>query len=60
MNRPVWLALRHVPEWRWLLGRSDCPWYPSATLFRQSALGDWSGVFAAMAQKLKALCARPD
>jgi tetratricopeptide (TPR) repeat protein len=42
---PVWLALPFVPEWRWLLDRSDSPWYPTMRLFRQKRTGDWAGVF---------------
>jgi tetratricopeptide (TPR) repeat protein len=49
---PCWLALKHVPDWRWLLKRPDTPWYGSVRLFRQPARGDWDGVFAAMAQEL--------
>jgi hypothetical protein len=49
---PVWVALRLVPDWRWLLERSDSPWYPTMRLFRQSTDGDWAPVFAAMAQAL--------
>ena len=45
---PAWVALKHVPDWRWFMERSDCPWYPSLRLFRQPAMGDWAGVFAAM------------
>jgi hypothetical protein len=52
LGRPTWLALRHASEWRWLLARSDSPWYPTMVLFRQPKLDDWDGVFAAMAQKL--------
>src|SRR5262249_6591034 len=26
---PVWTALPFVPDWRWLLDRSDSPWYPT-------------------------------
>lgn len=52
---PVWLALAHAPEWRWLLERSDCPWYPTMRLFRQQTAGDWSGVFSAMQHELAAL-----
>jgi hypothetical protein len=29
-------------DWRWLVGRSDNPWYPTMRLFRQETLGDWS------------------
>ena len=49
---PAWVALRHVPDWRWLLGRDDTPWYPSLRLFRQASPGDWESVFAAMQQEL--------
>jgi hypothetical protein len=42
---PVWLALPFVPDWRWLLDRSDSPWYPTMRLFRQERPGDWAGVF---------------
>src|SRR6185503_15262409 len=54
LGRTVWLALKHVPEWRWQMGRSDSPWYPAMTLFRQKAWGDWDSVFAAMAARLAA------
>src|SRR6185312_13510586 len=43
---PVWVALPFVPDWRWLLDRSDSPWYPTMRLFRQKRPGDWVGVFA--------------
>jgi tetratricopeptide (TPR) repeat protein len=42
---PVWVAMPLVPDWRWLLGRDDSPWYPAMRLFRQKTLGDWPGVF---------------
>ena len=32
---PVWVVLPFVPDWRWLLDRSDSPWYPTMRLFRQ-------------------------
>lgn len=49
---PTWVALKHVPDWRWLLGRDDTPWYPSLKLFRQSSTGDWDSVFDRMALEL--------
>jgi ADP-heptose:LPS heptosyltransferase len=44
----VWVALKFVPDWRWLLDRADSPWYPSVRLYRQPSLGDWSAVFDQM------------
>ena len=41
----VWVALPLAPDWRWLLGRDDTPWYPTMRLFRQTRLDDWSDVF---------------
>jgi tetratricopeptide (TPR) repeat protein len=52
MGKPVWVALKFVPDWRWLLDRMDCPWYPSARLYRQTSLDDWSGLFARFAHDL--------
>jgi hypothetical protein len=51
---PVWIALPLVPDWRWLLGRDDSPWYPTARLFRQTRLDDWEPVFARVAAALRA------
>lgn len=59
LGRPTWIALKHVPDWRWLLERTDCPWYPSVRLFRQSRRGDWAGVFDAMQAELARLVAQP-
>ena len=50
LGAPAWLAINAVGDWRWLTGRSDSPWYPSLRIYRQPAVGDWTGVFEAMAQ----------
>jgi tetratricopeptide (TPR) repeat protein len=42
---PAWVLLPFAPDWRWLLERSDSPWYPTLRLFRQSRRGDWGEVF---------------
>lgn len=41
---PTWVLLPFVPDWRWLLDRSDSPWYPSIRLFRQTTAGEWKSV----------------
>ncbi len=41
---PVWLLLIKVADWRWMLGREDCPWYPTMRLFRQREAGEWGEV----------------
>jgi Tfp pilus assembly protein PilF len=53
---PVWVALRFVPDWRWLLHREDSPWYPTMRLFRQSRPGDWPEVFERIAAAVRKLC----
>lgn len=50
---PTWIALGYVPDWRWLLGRDDSPWYSSVRLFRQPSMGDWGGVFSQMSEQLR-------
>jgi FkbM family methyltransferase len=57
LGRPVWVMLPFVPDWRWLLGRADTPWYPATRLYRQSRRGDWDSVMEAMATDLVRLAA---
>jgi tetratricopeptide (TPR) repeat protein len=52
MGKPAWMLLPFVPDWRWLLGREDTPWYPSMRLFRQPALQDWQTVVGNVAEAL--------
>lgn len=44
LGKPTWILLSHIPDWRWLLNRTDSPWYSSAKLYRQNKTGDWDGV----------------
>lgn len=52
---PLWVALPFSPDWRWMLGREDSPWYPAARLFRQHRPGRWDDVAERMAQALRDL-----
>lgn len=53
LGRPVWIPLNcYGTDWRWLLGRDSSPWYPSARLFRQPAMGDWQSVIDKIHQYL--------
>ncbi|MCX8027052.1 MAG: tetratricopeptide repeat protein [Thermodesulfovibrionales bacterium] len=44
LGKPVWLMLHYSSDWRWMLNRSDSPWYPTMTIFRQDTFGIWDGV----------------
>jgi tetratricopeptide (TPR) repeat protein len=53
LARPVFIFVPFAPDFRWLLGRSDSPWYPSAELFRQKTIGDWSHPVAEVKARLR-------
>ena len=40
LGRPVWILISAAPDWRWMLDRTDSPWYPTVRLFRQRSLTD--------------------
>lgn len=52
LGRPVWLLVRHDPDWRWPTDSTRTPWYPTMRVFRQPAPGDWKAV---MAEVMRAL-----
>jgi Glycosyltransferase family 9 (heptosyltransferase) len=54
MGKPVWILLATSPDWRWLLGREDSPWYPAVRLFRQTVARQWSDVMQRVASALRA------
>jgi len=57
LGQRTWVLLPHLPDWRWLMQRSDSPWYPSARLYRQAQARDWSAPLAQLALDLRALAA---
>lgn len=53
LGKPCWLLLPdYLPDWRWLAGRLDTPWYPSMRLFRQPAIGGWEPLIGHVAEEL--------
>ena len=55
LGRPVWILNRYDSCWRWLHGRSDSPWYPSAKIYQQSEPGNWDSVLDQVKVDLSAL-----
>lgn len=55
LGKPVWVLVPHCPDWRWLLERTDSPWYPTARVYRQPAAGDWASVLQRVRADLQQL-----
>jgi len=50
---PVWVILPHTSDWRWMLNRTNSPWYPTMQLFRQPQPGDWQSVIQTIQKNLR-------
>lgn len=59
MGKPTWVLLPWVPDWRWMLGREDSPWYPTMKLFRQPTFGNWETPVNRVVEELKKLSRFP-
>ncbi|MFK7822428.1 MAG: tetratricopeptide repeat protein, partial [Planctomycetaceae bacterium] len=55
MGVPVWIAMSTGSDWRWMSGRDDSPWYPTARLYRQTEAGEWASVFERMREDVQQL-----
>lgn len=55
LGQRCWLLLPFAPDWRWMLGRDDTPWYPTMRLFRQAAPHEWASVVNRVAGELRKL-----
>ena len=44
LGQRTMILLPHAADFRWMRGRSDTPWYQTASLLRQAGFGDWDGV----------------
>ena len=55
MGKPTWALIPFAAEWRWMMNRSDSPWYSTMKLFRQTKWGDWNSIFDCVEQQLKEL-----
>jgi Flp pilus assembly protein TadD len=51
LGKPVWVLVQYAPDWRWLLDRTDTPWYPSMRLFRMGKHQDLSELRAALIER---------
>jgi TPR repeat/Tetratricopeptide repeat/Glycosyltransferase family 9 (heptosyltransferase) len=57
LGRPTWILLAALPDWRWMLGRTDSPWYSSVTLYRQDEPDAWEGALLRVTADLGRACA---
>ena len=59
LGKKTWVLLPYAPDWRWLVGRDDSPWYSSVTLYRQESDMTWAGVFERVSSDLLLLAGPP-
>lgn len=55
LGKKVWLLLPFSPDWRWLIGGTETPWYSTIKLYRQPAIQDWDSLFKLVKADLTAL-----
>jgi tetratricopeptide (TPR) repeat protein len=48
LGLPVWMLQLYTTDWRWMVDRSDSPWYPTMRIYRQQEPGSWEAPFAAL------------
>jgi tetratricopeptide (TPR) repeat protein len=58
LGAETWILIPYAPDWRWMNERTDSPWYPSATLYRQDAPADWQGVTERVRRDLSRIVGR--
>ena len=59
LGRRTWTLLPFACDWRWMIGRSDTPWYPTMRLFRQRTPGDWQTAIGEIQTELRKLATVP-
>jgi hypothetical protein len=59
LGRRTWTLLPFACDWRWMLQRSDTPWYPTMRLFRQITPGNWEPVIQEVQRELIKLGSTP-
>ena len=50
---PCWILVTHSADWRWLMDRNDCVWYPKTRIYRQLEAGNWDSALQAVAGDLR-------
>jgi tetratricopeptide (TPR) repeat protein len=58
LGAKTWILIPYAPDWRWMNERTDSPWYPSVTLYRQDAPADWESVMARVRRDLSRIAER--
>jgi ADP-heptose:LPS heptosyltransferase len=53
LRKEIWVLIPQNPDFRWMLDRTDSPWYPEMKLFRQKKTGEWHFVIESIIKSLK-------
>ena len=53
LAKKTYLLLPYCPDWRWMLNRTDSPWYDSMQIYRQEFANNWQSTFQKLSDDLK-------
>ena len=53
LEKPTWIVLSLISDWRWFQNEKKSIWYDSVKLFRQKEIGNWQQVFELISKDLE-------
>lgn len=57
LAKPLWVLVPPSADWRWQMGETRSPWWPSARLLRSDGPGSWRAAAETLCQALKSYVA---
>jgi hypothetical protein len=55
VGRTSRVLVQFPPEWRWMAGGDESPWFPGCRVYRQTVEDSWNGALAELAADLETM-----